>query len=122
MAADIRDVFPGSEPKDSSSPFRGITKGWDIGGVLQEGLGRSLRGSDFAGLFRGNMAPVAAGAAAAMGAGAGSVNGGMTVTIRDPDRAIASGGYNQGQIESVLSYALREMVGGAKHRSLRMGT
>ncbi len=114
MAAKIRGIFPGSEPKDPSSPFRGITKGFGIGSTLAEGFGASLRGHDFAGLF-GNSMPSAAG-----GGGAGGGSSHVTVEIRDPDGAIRGGGYDQGQIERVVERALMESVSGARHRSLRM--
>lgn len=49
------------------------------------------------------------------------LNGEMTVTLKDPDGAVARGGYSQEQIERVMTDALRKMVTGAKHRSLRLG-
>lgn len=50
------------------------------------------------------------------------MNGDVTVTIRDPDGAIARGGLSQHQLERAISDGLKELVGGARHRSLRVGS
>lgn len=52
----------------------------------------------------------------------GMMNGEMTVTIRDPDGGLARGGYDQKAIERAVTDAVRELVGGARHRSLRVGS
>lgn len=49
------------------------------------------------------------------------MNGEMTVRVKDDDGAIRAGRYDQRQIERVLTAALREMVSGTRHRSLRQG-
>ena len=50
------------------------------------------------------------------------LNGEMTVTLKDPDGAVARGGYSKHDIERAISDAVSELVGGARHRSLRVGS
>ena len=74
MAQASRRILPSSEPKDPSSPFRGITKGFGFGEVLAKGIlsGRSVVQDAFSQMF-GTQAATAAVPAAGGG-------GGMNIT------------------------------------------
>lgn len=48
--------------------------------------------------------------------------GRVEVVIRDPDGAIARGGYDKREIAQMITEGMRSLVRGAQHRSLRMGT
>lgn len=47
------------------------------------------------------------------------LGGSVEVVLRDPDRAIASGGYSHTQLETMLNRALNEMVSGLQHAAVR---
>ena len=55
MASQIKGVFPSSEPKDPRSPFRGITRGWGFGHVLEEGFKASFAGVDLGAMMRARL-------------------------------------------------------------------
>lgn len=135
-AAVVRQTFPMSEPKNPNSPFRGITKGWGLGKQLERGIRVSMQGVDLSrpiiegmrgiGPELGKNLVEPAPQARPFGWGGddrgdGPFNGRMTVEVRDPDGAIAKGGYDQGQIEHVLSDALTALVSDVQHRSTRTG-
>lgn len=136
MADQVRGIFPSSEPRNPRSPFRGITKGWGFGKVLDEGLRVSLRGVDLGGPMLEKLGRIGfAGGVAqpvphvpqhmldwAHGQGTdrpGLGDGRVTVRIEDPDGAIRRGGYDQGMIERMLEEGLRESFREAGRRAIR---
>jgi hypothetical protein len=76
LAAAARGIFPSSEPKDPSSPLRGITKGFGFGEVLAKGIltGEGAVRSAFQTLAGGGIGMPAVSPATGAAGGAAVVN------------------------------------------------
>lgn len=74
VALAARGIFPGSEPDDPNSPFRGITKGFGFGQVLAKGLlvGQSAVQGAFRSLVGGGLSMPRVGALASAPIAGGS--------------------------------------------------